>query len=99
VVAVAACVQDPHAHPLERYQTRPYEDRKAWWTVKETVEPIIVDGEECFEVAEVLAERVHHRKRQLLVKWAGFDLLSATWSQFKISLSCLGTMTPRFKCN
>jgi len=45
----------------------------------EIVEPIVVDGEERFEVEEILAECMHHRRRQVLVKWAGFDLLSATW--------------------
>jgi len=39
----------------------------------------VVDGEERFEVEEILAECTHHHKRQVLVKWAGFDLLSATW--------------------
>ena len=28
---------------------------------------------------EILAERVHNRKRQVLVKWTGFNLLEATW--------------------
>jgi len=27
----------------------------------------------------VLAERMKRHKRQVLVKWAGFDVLSATW--------------------
>ena len=51
----------------------------------EAVDPIIFDGDERrwwwgpFEVEEVLAERMHRRKRQVLVKWAGFDALSATW--------------------
>jgi len=60
----------------ERYHSRP---ARLGGPVNETVEPIIVHGEERFEVEEVLAERMHHRKRQVLVKWAGFHLLSATW--------------------
>jgi len=34
----------------------------------DTVEPIIVDGKEHFEVEEVFAARMHHRKRQVLVE-------------------------------
>ena len=42
-------------------------------------EPIILDGAECFEVEEVLAERHHRNKRQVLVKWTGLDIMDATW--------------------
>ena len=44
-------------------------------------EPIVIDGEDCYEVEAVLAERTHKksRQRQVLIKWAGLDLLSATW--------------------
>ena len=45
----------------------------------EAPEAIVVNGQERFEVEEVLAEREHRRKRQGLVKWRGYDLLSATW--------------------
>ena len=41
-------------------------------------EPFIVNGEDLYEVEAVLAERVFRRKRQVLVKWTGVDLLSAT---------------------
>jgi hypothetical protein len=61
---------------VKRYYSSP---ARLGGLVNETVEPIIVHGEERFEVEEVLAERMHHRKRQVLVKWAGFGLLSATW--------------------
>ena len=61
---------------VKRYHSRPDE---LGGPSEEIVEPIVVDGEERFEVEEILAERMHHRKRQVLVKWAGFDLLSATW--------------------
>ena len=38
-------------------------------------------GEDCYEVEAILAERTEKktRRRQVLVKWAGLDLLSATW--------------------
>ena len=60
---------------VKRSHSRP---RRLGGPANETVEPIIVDGKERFEVAEVLAECMHHHKRQVLVKWAGFDSLSST---------------------
>jgi len=42
-------------------------------------EPLIVDGEDLYEVEAVIAERTLKNKRQVLVKWKGTDLLSATW--------------------
>ena len=42
-------------------------------------EPLIVDGEDLYEVEAVIAERTVKNKRQVLVKWTGVDLLSATW--------------------
>ena len=60
---------------VKRYHSRPDEVGPS----EKIIEPIVVDCEERFEVEEILAERTHHHKRQVLVKWAGFGLLSATW--------------------
>jgi len=40
---------------------------------------------------------MHHRKRQVLVKWAGFDLLSATWDlfDFKMFFALIDTVLPK----
>ena len=45
----------------------------------EVPEAIKVDSEDHLEVEEILAEIEHHRKRQVLVKWTGYDILEATW--------------------
>ena len=38
----------------------------------------------------VLAERVSRNKRQVLIKWTGVDLLSATWEPIEnIPQACL----------
>jgi len=43
-----------------------------------------------YEVEAVLAERVFRRKRQVLVKWTGVDLLSATWEPLEnIPQACI----------
>ena len=53
-------------------------------------EPLIVDGEDLYEVEAVLAERVSRNKRQVLIKWTGVDLLSATWEPIEnIPQACL----------
>ena len=46
---------------------------------EEPPEPVIIDGQECHEVEAILAERVFRRQRQVLVKWAGYDILNASW--------------------
>ena len=39
-------------------------------------EPVMIDGKECYEVEAILAERLFGRKRQVLVKWAGYVMSS-----------------------
>ena len=46
---------------------------------EEPPEPVIIDGQECHEVEAILAEREVRRQRQVLVKWAGYDILNASW--------------------
>ena len=48
-------------------------------------EPIVLDGAECFEVDEVLAERDYQRHHQVLVKWTGVDIINSTWEPRAIS--------------
>ena len=45
---------------------------------EEPPEPVIIDGQECHEVEAILAEREVRRQRQVLVKWAGYDILNAS---------------------
>ena len=35
--------------------------------------PVIVDGEESWEVEEILDSRLHYRRGRYKVKWVGFD--------------------------
>ena len=44
-----------------------------------SIEPIVVDGVEKWEVERILAEREYRKKQQVLVKWSGLDDTSATW--------------------
>ena len=53
-------------------------------------EPRIVDREDLCEVEAVLTGRIPRSKRQVLVKWTGVDLLSATWKPIEnIPQACL----------
>ena len=61
---------------VKRYHTRP---DKLGGSAEVMPEPIVLDGAECFEVEEVLAERDHRRRRQVLVKWTGVDIINSTW--------------------
>ena len=61
---------------VKRYKDRP---ESLGGPNDEVPEPLLIDGHDSYEVEEILAERVHKRKRQVLVKWTGFNLLEATW--------------------
>ena len=61
---------------VKRYTSRPNEFGGPTETMPE---PIVLDGAECFEVEEVLAERDHQRRRPVLVKWTGVDIINSTW--------------------
>ena len=61
---------------VKRYKERPV---SLGGPNDEVPEPLLIDGHDSYEVEEILAERVHKRKRQVLVKWTGFNLLEATW--------------------
>jgi hypothetical protein len=69
---------------VKRYHQRP--DRLGGPT-NEIPEPIEIDGQDCYQVEEILAERYRKGQHQVLVKWEGIDLLDATWEP-------LGNMPP-----
>ena len=41
--------------------------------------PVEIDGHDCWEVEEILAEKQEGRQRKVLVKWRGFSILDASW--------------------
>jgi len=41
--------------------------------------PEVIDGEEEFEIQEIIDERTHHRKKQYLVKWLGYPASDNSW--------------------
>ena len=59
-----------HVSLLEPYRTR---------DGFEPPEPIDIDGDEEWEVDEILAERTRYRKKQYYVRWAGFSEAHDSW--------------------
>jgi hypothetical protein len=41
--------------------------------------PEVIDGEEEFEVEEIIDERTYRKKKQYLVKWSGYPASDNSW--------------------
>jgi hypothetical protein len=63
-----------HASLLEPAQLNTIPSRKI-----PTLEPIEVNGQQEFEVQDILDSRLVHRQGQYLVHWQGFPISDSTW--------------------
>ena len=57
----------------------PYRETKEHGANYTQPPPELIDGEEEFEVEEIIDERLYRRKRQYLVKWLGYPASDNTW--------------------
>ena len=57
----------------------PYRETKEHGANYPQPPPELIDGEEEFEVEEIINERLYRRKRQYLVKWLGYPASDNTW--------------------
>jgi hypothetical protein len=57
----------------------PYHASNIPWRTHEPPPPIVVNGEQKYEVEEILDLRISHRQLQYLVHWQGYDINEYTW--------------------
>ena len=57
----------------------PFHETDAYGTAYPQPPPELIDGQEEFEVEEIIADRVHRRKQQYLVKWVGYPTSENSW--------------------
>ena len=57
----------------------PYKESTLPGRVQETPPPIEIEGEEEFEVSEILDSRIHRRRLEYLVHWQGYEVSERTW--------------------
>jgi len=57
----------------------PYKESTLPGRVQEPPPPIEIDGDEEFEVSEILDSRIHRRRLEYLVHWQGYDVSERTW--------------------
>ena len=82
-----------HVKDIKGYRRR---EDKLGGPPEEMLESIVIDGEDCYQVEEkpfwqsaLPSSQKKTRKRKVLVKWLGLDLLSATWEPMANIAQCL----------
>ncbi len=57
----------------------PYKESTLPGRVQEPPPPIEIEGDEEFEVSEILDSRIHRQRLEYLVHWQGYDISERTW--------------------
>ncbi len=57
----------------------PYKESTIPGRLQQPPPPIEIDGEEEFEVSEILDSRINRRKLEYLVHWQGYEVSERTW--------------------
>jgi hypothetical protein len=55
----------------------------------ELIPPIVVNGEQKYEVKEILDSKISHHYLQYLVHWQGYDISERTWEPIKNLLNAM----------
>ena len=61
----------------------PYKETDAYGPSYSSPPPELIDGEEEFEIEEILNDRIHRCKQQYLVKWLGYPSSENSWEDEK----------------
>lgn len=72
-----------HVSLLEKYIPNTFENR-----IQEPPPPLVIEGEEEFEVEAILDSRLHYRKLQYLVKWLGYPSSENSWEPSSSLTNC-----------
>jgi hypothetical protein len=73
-----------HVAVLKRYHSPAIAERE----ILTKPEPEILEGDEVWEVEEILDKRIRYNKVEYLIKWFGFDTCNNTWEKLKNLVNC-----------
>ena len=57
----------------------PFKETEAYGQAHTRPPPDLIDGEEEYEVEEILGHRMHRPKKQYLIKWKGYPSSDNSW--------------------
>ena len=60
-----------------------YHETQAYGETHSQPPPELIDGEEEYEVEEIVGNRMFRRKKQYLVKWLGYPVSENSWVDAK----------------
>ncbi len=61
----------------------PYSETEAYGESFSQPSPELIDGNEEYEVEDIITDRTKRRKKQFLVKWKGYPAFENSWIDLK----------------
>jgi len=80
---VAYCIQLPKSWQIHNVfhidLLIPHHETKAYGTTYSQPPPELIDGDEEYEVEEIITHCTYKRKKQYLIKWVGYPASENSW--------------------